>query len=134
MALFLPVLGTLILMTATPPFWIIAVGASLMALSQGADGDVLGFFVARYFGLKSYTVILSVLGMACGIALALGAVLGGYSFDRTGDYQLMLASVAVLSLISAVALLASGIARGKSHAVPTDEVMRATEAGITSQA
>lgn len=133
-ALVLPVAGALMLMIDAPPFWTIAAGASLIALSQGADGDVLGFFIARYFGLKAYSVILSVLGMACGIALALGAVLGGYSFDRTGDYQLMLASVAVLSLISAIALLASGIVRGKSHAVPTDATMLAPEAAFTPQA
>ncbi len=42
---------------------------------------------------------------------------GGASYDRTGGYHLMMAVVAVLSIASAAAMMASGVFGGRRPAI-----------------
>ena len=100
------------------PVWLLTVGAALMGFAQGADGNVLGFFVARYFGVRAYGAIYGVLYVAVGVPLAAGQVFGGASYDRTGNYHLMMAVTAVLSIASATSLMASGVLGRRHSAIP----------------
>jgi len=130
-ALLLPVVGMGLFLSHAPPFWLLACAATLVALSQGADADVLAFFAARYFGLRSVGVVMGVLGLACGTALALGATLSGFSFDRTGSYHLMLKVAAGLSALSAVCLLTSGLLEGRRFPTPSAIAVEETATEIS---
>lgn len=126
LAMALPIIGASAFLLPTAPLWLLVAGATLVALSQGADGDVLAFFVARYFGLRSYGVIMGLLGLIAGLALVAGAVVGGAIFDRNGDYDLMIQIVLALSGVASVCILASGLVRGQMFAPPTPAVIEET--------
>jgi OFA family oxalate/formate antiporter-like MFS transporter len=127
-----PVLGLLVFLGHAPPLWLMAVGVALVGLSQGAEGDMLAFFTARYFGLKAFGVIFGILGMCFGVAVAIGGVAGGMLFDRVGDYHLNLELGSVLSAAAAISLLASGLLRGRTGAAPSAEAMEAAALSISA--
>lgn len=118
-AMALPILGASIFLLPAPPFWLLVGGATLIGLSQGADGDVLAFFAARYFGLKAYGVLMGTLGLIAGLAGVAGAVMGGTVFDRTGNYDPMIHLVMGLSVGAAASILVSGLVRGRNFATPS---------------
>jgi predicted MFS family arabinose efflux permease len=118
-AMALPILGASAFLLTGAPFWLLVAGATLIGLSQGADGDVLAYFVARYFGLRSYGVTMGLLGLVAGLALVVGAVLGGLVFDRTGGYGPMIWTVMIVSGVAAASILASGLVRGPQFAAPS---------------
>jgi hypothetical protein len=118
-AMALPILGAAAFLLPAPPFWLLVSGATLIGLSQGADGDVLAFFAARYFGLKAYGVLMGTLGLIAGLSGVAGAVMGGTIFDRTGNYDLMIHLVMGLSAAAAASVLVSGLVRGRNFATPS---------------
>jgi len=66
------------------------VGALLVGLGMGAEGDLIAYLTSRYFGLKAFGELY---GYAFGIfvlAGACGALLMGIGFDRTGSYTVPL--------------------------------------------
>ena len=76
-AMALPIVGASVFLVPDVSFWLLVGGATLIGLSQGSDGDVLAFFAARYFGLRSYGTIMGLLGLIAGLSGVAGAVLGG---------------------------------------------------------
>src|SRR5205823_11926216 len=74
----------LLLMTQAGPMTF--VGAFLVGMGMGAEGDVIAYLTGRYFGLKSFAEIY---GLAFGsfvLAGAGGALFMGIGFDRSGSY------------------------------------------------
>jgi len=66
------------------------VGAPLVGLGMGAEGDLIAYLTSRYFGLKAFGELY---GYAFGtfvLAGACGALLMGIGFDRTGSYTVPL--------------------------------------------
>jgi MFS family permease len=106
-----PVIGLLLFLTPAPPIWLLAVGILLAGYSFGAEGDMLAFFTARYFGLRSFGAVFGILGMALGVAVAIGGAAGGFLFDARHNYQLNLELGSGLAAASALSLLASGLLR-----------------------
>jgi MFS family permease len=98
---------------ADPSLPVLAAGAALVGLSTGAEADMLAFFAARYFGLRRFGAIFGTLGLFFGLSVAVGGVSAGFLFDRAGDYRLMLMLGAAMAGISGLALLASGLAKGR---------------------
>lgn len=122
-AMALPIAGASVFLFPDVPLSLLVGGATLIGLSQGSDGDVLAFFVARYFGLRSYGTIMGLLGLIAGLSGVAGAVLGGVIFDRNGDYDLMFWIVVGLSGIAATSMLASGLLKGPQYAPPPPVVI-----------
>lgn len=108
-----PIVGMLLFLGAEPSLVVLAVGATLVGLSTGAEADMLAFFAARYFGLKRFGAIFGVLGLFFGLSVAAGGIAAGFTFDLAGDYHLMLKLGSALAAISALCLLASGLAKGR---------------------
>jgi MFS family permease len=108
-----PIVGMLLFLGAEPSLVVLAVGATLVGLSTGAEADMLAFFAARYFGLKRFGAIFGVLGLFFGLSVAAGGIAAGFIFDQVGDYNLMLKLGSVLAAASALCLLASGLAKGR---------------------
>jgi len=66
------------------------VGALLVGLGMGAEGDLIAYLTSRYFGLKAFGELY---GYAFGVfvlAGGCGALLMGIGFDRTGSYTVPL--------------------------------------------
>lgn len=79
----------------------------LVGLLQGAETDVLGYFVARLFGRAGYGAIYGALFTASLLGTAAGIVGFGQLFAATGDYDIALALAAgVLALAAGLYLLA----------------------------
>lgn len=90
-SMLLPALGCLLLLEAplTLPLAVAAVAA--LGLSQGAETDVLGFMIARYFGMARYSTLFAILIAVVVIGNSVGTVFFGRSFDATGGYDLAIA-------------------------------------------
>jgi MFS family permease len=114
-----PAIGLLAFLGGAPPVWLLAGAILLVGYAFGAEGDMLAFFTARYFGLRSFGAIFGVLGMALGVAVAVGGVASGFLFDRNLNYRLNLELGSCLAAMSAVALLSSGLLRRAQPPTPS---------------
>ncbi len=61
-------------------------GSILCGVALGAEIDLMGFMVSRYFGLKSYGAIFGTMFGIFGGATGIGPYLSGLSFDRYHSY------------------------------------------------
>lgn len=78
----------------------------------GAEGDILGFLVARHFGVSIYSSVMGLLTTAMSFSTASGAALLSITMSRTGTYDLCLLIVGFAVLLGAALLLLLG--RGQS--------------------
>lgn len=102
-----PVAGALILAWPASPALAIIVALSLIACAQSAEGDFLGFFTARYFGVAQFGVISGALSFIFGVFVALGGIVAGVMYDAFGDYRAFFVLAAALSGMAAVSLFIS---------------------------
>ena len=80
-------------------------GATLIGFSMGGEADVIPYLVARYFGLRSFSVLYALTWTFYAIAGAIGPVLMGKAFDATGSYASLLLWLAVSTLVIAPLML-----------------------------
>jgi MFS family permease len=67
---------------------ILVLGVAMLGFGAGGDGPVLGYFVARFFGLRAWgqiVALLAAIGSACATG---GPLLMALSYDRTGSYHI----------------------------------------------
>jgi MFS family permease len=83
-------------------------GAFLVGLGLGAEVDMIAYLVSRYFGLRSFAEIYSLVFGAFGLAGAFGPLLMGAGFDRTGSYHVPLAAFLAATLVAAVLMTRLG--------------------------
>ncbi len=91
--LALAALGTFLLSSASS----LAAGvvaAVLIGFSMGGEADVIPFLVARYFGLRSFSVLYALTWTFYAVAGAIGPVLMGKAFDASGSYATLLVWIA----------------------------------------
>lgn len=62
-------------------------GAFLVGLGLGAEVDLIPYLASRYFGLRDFGKVYSTLFAAFALAGALGPLIMGAGFDRTGSYS-----------------------------------------------
>lgn len=86
------------------PFWASWIAAILLGGSLGAEVDMLAYLTSRYFGLKSFAELFSVLFAAVMVAMGLGPLAFGAVFDATGSYWSIL-MLGIPICIFAVAML-----------------------------
>lgn len=72
------------------------VGAVALGFAIGAEVDLIGYYTARYFGLKRYGVLFGFLYSSFSAGCALSPVIAGYIWDQTGSYDLALKGAALL--------------------------------------
>jgi cyanate permease len=92
----------LLLMSAAPAGAFVA--AFLVGLGLGAEVDMIAYLVSRYFGLRSFAEIYSVVFGAFALAGAFGPLIMGAGFDRTGSYSAPLVGF-LLATVVATALM-----------------------------
>jgi len=97
-------LGTFLLSSAASlPVGIIA--ASLIGFSMGGEADVIPYLVARYFGLRSFSVLYALTWTFYAVAVAIGPILMGKAFDATGSYAALLVWLAIATMVIAPLML-----------------------------
>jgi MFS family permease len=84
------------------------VGASLVGLGMGAEGDLIAYLTGRYFGLRSFGEIYGYLFSAFTLSGALGSLLMAIGFDRAGSYRLPLVFFLIATITAAVLMTRLG--------------------------
>lgn len=77
--------------------------AILVGAGMGAESDAVPFLLTRYFGLERFSELYGYTWCVYAVAGALGPLVMGQFFDRTGSYQVVL--LASLSMVIAAAAL-----------------------------
>jgi len=98
--------GFLLLIDSAPSLALAAACVVLIGLMQGAEGDVLAYFLSRLFGLRAYNAIYGVFFTLSIFGSALGIFGYGKLFDLTQNYNLAL-TISGGALAAAVALYIS---------------------------
>ena len=91
------------------------IAAFLIGFALGAEIDLVAYLVSRYFGLRHYGLLYSVVYAGVWLGIAGGPAIAGRLFDAFGNYQLALQLIAALFLFAGVAALS----------LPRFEVLRA---------
>lgn len=78
------------------------VGAFLVGLGMGAEGDLIAYLTSRYFGLKSFAELYGFTFGSFVLAGACGTFLMGLGFDRTDSYVVPQLGFLVAILIAIV--------------------------------
>jgi MFS family permease len=78
------------------------VAAFLLGFAMGAEVDLIGYLVARYFGMRSYGSIYGTIYAIFLAGAAFGQLGAGWVFDSFGDYTFALLASAVVLVLSAV--------------------------------
>jgi MFS family permease len=102
-------LGIGLLWLDTTPFAF--AGAFLIGLGLGAEVDLIAYLVSRYFGLRTFGRIYSSAFAAFALAGALGPLIMGASFDRSGSYRAALVTFFAATLAAAVLMTRLGAYR-----------------------
>jgi MFS family permease len=120
-ALCLPILGCLML-TGVTAFYPACFAAFLIGFAAGAELDLMSFLAARYFGLKHYAKIYSVLYAVLAICSGAAPVAFATVYDRTANYDIGFYVASVAFGFGALILLLLGPypRRGQVDAVPLD--------------
>ncbi|MDB5968712.1 MAG: transporter [Hydrocarboniphaga sp.] len=105
----LPGLGLLLLASSIDTTPALAVSTLLMGLSLGAEGDLAGFLVVRFFGLRIYSSVLGLVFTSLGIASALGSVLLSYTLKLADNYTLYVFMTAIAVLVGGAMFMLLGI-------------------------
>jgi MFS family permease len=85
---FLALVGAMIVHLATNTVVLLG-GAVLMGMGQGAEIAFAAYLTSRYFGLRAYGSIYSLLFAASNVGIALGLISMGLVHDHAGSYRPM---------------------------------------------
>lgn len=105
--MLLPVGGVALLLSgaASPaPFFV----AICLGLAIGAEVDMLGFFVSRYFGRRSFGTLYGFIFACFTVGIGVGPAILGHGFDLTHSYNPVLKIFLVMLLIAAMLFLGLG--------------------------
>jgi MFS family permease len=108
------VLGLGLLMTGSSG-WFAFVGASLVGLGMGGEGDLMPYITGRYFGLRFFGEIYGSLFAVFTLTGAVAPFLMAVGFDRTGSYRIPLLFLIVATLISLILITRLGPYRFRSR-------------------
>jgi MFS family permease len=99
--------GLALLIRGTGVFAPVA-GTVLCGLGMGAEGDIVPYFVSRYFGLRSFAQIYGYLFAVFMIGVGVGPSLMGFSFDRWRSYAPMFIIFEFALLLACIMFLCLG--------------------------
>lgn len=104
----LPAISCFILSSGNPSVFMAYFSTILIGLAAGAEFDIIAYLASRYFGLKNYSKIYSLLYAAFAIGAAMAPGIFGYTYDTLGNYNAVFLISAVLFLIGSLMLLLLG--------------------------
>ncbi len=86
--------------------------AFLLGWGQGAEGDFIGFFTQRLFGLRAFGLIYSWFNLVVGCGLAIGGLLFAAAFDLYGNYEYAVMMNGGLWTMAAILMACVRVPRG----------------------
>jgi len=102
-------------------------GTFLIGLGLGAEIDIIPYLISRYFGLRSFAQIYSMVLATFILSGALGPLLMGWTFDFTRSYRPSLLVFLATTLSAAVLITRLGPYRYRAgHSSCTEQVVQAT--------
>ena len=110
-AMGVPAVGCLLLLGQSAYMPLVIAGIALAGLSQGAEGDVGPFLIARYFGLKAFGALMGCVNAAVVTGTGVGGVLFAQVHDHTKSYDVALWTGAGCFLVGALCFAAIGASR-----------------------
>lgn len=110
-AMGVPAIGCLMLLGQSAYMPLVIAGIALAGLSQGAEGDVGPFLIARYFGLKAFGALMGCVNAAVVTGTGVGGVLFAQAYDFTKSYDIALWAGAGCFLVGALCFAAIGVSR-----------------------
>jgi MFS family permease len=100
--------GCLLLLPQTLSVARATCAVALVGITQGAELDLAGYLIARYFGVADYAAIFGLTIFAIGLASAGSQMAFAFLFDRTGGYNVPLELSVMAFMIASVTFLALG--------------------------
>lgn len=97
-----PLAGIAVLLAGINAIPLYFLAAICFGLGLGAEVDIIGFLVGRYFGLRRYGEIYGYIFAVFAIGSGVGPFLMGVSFDKTGSYQTSLIFFSAALLVASV--------------------------------
>jgi predicted MFS family arabinose efflux permease len=82
-----------------------ALAAALIGFGMGGEFDVTPYLLSRYFGLRSFSTLYGIVFSASAVAGAIGPILLGRTFDRTGSYEALLLWLAFATFCAGALML-----------------------------
>lgn len=107
-SLLLPVIGCLVLAAGPTSLPLIYVSVLLIGFAAGAELDLMAFLVSRYFGLRHYSTIYSIMYALLAFGSGTAPYLFAAVYDRTASYEASFVGAAVLFAIGAVVVVFLG--------------------------
>jgi MFS family permease len=104
-SMVLPALGFFLLATDLDTYPVIVFAICLAGLSMGAETDLLGFLVARYFHIRIYATTLSLIFSISFLSSALGSLLISASLQRYGTFGPFLYAIAASIFVGSLLFL-----------------------------
>jgi len=104
----LPAISCFLLASGSPSTFAAYFATILIGFAAGAEFDIIAYLASRYFGLKNYSKIYSLLYAAFAIGAAVAPGLFGLAFDKLGNYQIVFLISAGLFILGSVLLLFLG--------------------------
>ncbi len=111
----IPAAGCAILLVADGSYAIAAVALLLIGIQQGAEIDLVGYLLARLFGMKNYASAYGVCVVFLGLSGAFGVAWFGRSFDANQSYDLALTLSIPAYLLGAALLFSLKSAISMAH-------------------
>lgn len=111
----LPSIGLFIIASSWDAPTVLTFAVFCIGFSFGAEGDIIGFLVARHFGVEVYSSVMGLLTFCTSFSTASGALLLGMTMEKTGGYDLYLIIAGCGVLIGASLLLLLGKGREPSE-------------------
>jgi MFS family permease len=108
--------------------------AFLVGLGLGAEVDLIPYLASRYFGLRDFGKVYSSLFAAFAFAGALGPLIMGAGFDRTGSYRDPLITFLVAAVFAAALITRLGPYRFHPRLVENQPILPASVADGTIRA
>jgi MFS family permease len=99
-----PLLGTLLLQYGTTTPVLLTAGVTL-GLGLGAEGEIIGYYISRYFGLRAFAHIYGYTYSVFVVGAGMGPFLMGVTYDTTHSYQVILTVLEAALAIACVGVL-----------------------------
>lgn len=108
MLALVPAVFGCLLLTEMPSVWAVYVAAAMLGIAQGVEVDIVSYFISKYFGIKSYSKIFAIVGLAFTFGTVTGQVSAGQAYDYFQNYNAVLIAAAVGFGVSAFLVLLMG--------------------------
>lgn len=94
-------------------------GAMLCGAGIGAEIDIMGYLLSRYFGMRNFGKIYGLVFAAFNLGTGFGPAISGWTFDMNKSYTPILIAYMVILALVCVALLTLGQYAYKPREEPT---------------